>query len=179
LSFLPIPNVNCLKSFRSFSSVIWLRRTEGPLEGKEVSEKGFSRWCNLFSGTALLERCSHRQALRTRSGKHFEIRARELAAVPVTAWRQSHAISPFPLIPVTYVLWKEDEEFLLQFPSSSTSHISMVRAGHDIHACLGTDREDCGRSNRSRVGASGAPHLRATSRLSRTNTQIRIPVLWR
>ena len=41
----------------------------------------------------------------------FEKRARELGGVPATYGDRGMKFFPFPEIPVTYVLWTEDNEF--------------------------------------------------------------------
>lgn len=82
----------------------------GPLEGKDVSEKDFPGGVTFFQGPHTLNVAPIVQ-LYGRDPEAFEIRARELAAVPVRHGDKAMRFLPFPLMPVTYVLWKEDEEF--------------------------------------------------------------------
>jgi len=82
----------------------------GPLESKEVSEKDFPGGVTFFQGPHTLNVAPIVQ-LYGRDPEAFESRSRELAAIPVPHGDKAMRFLPFPLMPVTYVLWKEDEEF--------------------------------------------------------------------
>jgi hypothetical protein len=82
----------------------------GPVEGKEVSEKDFPGGVTFFQGPHTLN-VAPIVKLYGHDPDAFESRARELAAVPVPHGDKAMRFLPFPLIPVTYVLWKADEEF--------------------------------------------------------------------
>ena len=82
----------------------------GPLEGKEVSEKDFPGGVTFFQGPHTLNVAPIVQ-LYGRDPEAFESRGRDLAAIPVPHGDKAMRFLPFPLMPVTYVLWKEDEEF--------------------------------------------------------------------
>ncbi|MGO9570814.1 MAG: DUF3786 domain-containing protein, partial [Desulfomonilaceae bacterium] len=82
----------------------------GPIDGKEVSEKDFPGGVTFFQGPHALN-VAPIVRLYGKNPEAFEIRGRELAAVSVPHGDKAMRFLPFPLIPVTYVLWKEDEEF--------------------------------------------------------------------
>jgi Domain of unknown function (DUF3786) len=82
----------------------------GPLESKEVSEKDFPGGVTFFQGPHTLNVAPIVQ-LYGRDPEAFESRGRELAAISVPHGDKAMRFLPFPLMPVTYVLWKEDEEF--------------------------------------------------------------------
>jgi hypothetical protein len=82
----------------------------GPLDGKDVSEKDFPGGVTFFQGPHAL----HTPPIAKLYGSDpeaFERRGRKLGAVPVPFGDKAMRFSPFPLIPITYVLWKEDDEF--------------------------------------------------------------------
>ncbi len=82
----------------------------GSVTGKEVSEKDFPGGVTFFQGPHTL----HTAPIVERYGNDpggFEIRCRELGAVPVPHGDRAMRLLPFPTIPVTYVLWRADEEF--------------------------------------------------------------------
>jgi Domain of unknown function (DUF3786) len=82
----------------------------GPLEGKEVSEKDFPGGVTFFQGPHALN-VAPIAKFYGRDPDAFETRGRELGALPVQHGDKAMRFLPFPLMPVTYVLWKEDEEF--------------------------------------------------------------------
>jgi len=82
----------------------------GPLDGKEVSEKDFPGGVTFFQGPHTLHTAPIIE-LYGNDPEGFEIRCRELGAVPVPHGDKAMRFSPFPTIPVTYVLWRADEEF--------------------------------------------------------------------
>jgi hypothetical protein len=82
----------------------------GPLDGKEASEKDFPGGLTFFQGPHALN-VGPIVKLYGSDPDAFETRARELGAVPVPHGDKGMSFLPFPLIPVTYVLWREDDEF--------------------------------------------------------------------
>ena len=85
-------------------------RYGGPLDDKQVSEKDFPGGVTFFQGPHAL----HTAVLAKLYGSDpdaFEQRGRELGAVPIAFGDKAMRFLPFPLMPVTYVLWKEDDEF--------------------------------------------------------------------
>lgn len=82
----------------------------GPENGKEASEKDFPGGVTFFQGPHAL----YVDPIARIYGKHpdaFESRGLELGAVPSPHGDKAMRFHPFPQIPVTYVLWREDEEF--------------------------------------------------------------------
>jgi len=82
----------------------------GEPDDKEVSEKDFPGGVTFFQGPHSL----YVAPIAKRYGSDpdaFEARALELGAVPTNHGDKGMRFSPFPQIPVTYVLWKADEEF--------------------------------------------------------------------
>jgi len=82
----------------------------GPVDDEDVSEKDFPGGVTFFQGPHTL----HVSPIVEVYGKDpaaFEARARELGAVPRSHGDKAMRFFPFPAIPVTYVLWTEDEEF--------------------------------------------------------------------
>jgi len=82
----------------------------GPLEGKEASQKDFPGGVTFFQGPHTLH-VAPIVKLYGLNPDAFEIRGQELGGTPVQHGDKAMRFFPFPLIPVTYVLWKEDEEF--------------------------------------------------------------------
>ncbi|MFH0824429.1 MAG: DUF3786 domain-containing protein [Pseudomonadota bacterium] len=82
----------------------------GPLDGKEVSEKDLTGGVTFFQGPHALPTVP----IARRYGRNPEAFAdvgRKLGAIPQAHGDRSMCFFPFPLLPVTYVLWMEDEEF--------------------------------------------------------------------
>jgi hypothetical protein len=82
----------------------------GPEIGKDISEKDLPGGVTFFQGPHAL----YVAPIAKRYGRNpdaFERRCRELDAEPVKHGDRAMRFHPFPQIPVTYVLWKEDEEF--------------------------------------------------------------------
>lgn len=82
----------------------------GPVDGKEVSEKDCPGGVTFFQGPHALY-LKPITRLYGRNPEAFETRGRELNAVPVPHGDAAMRFSPFPQIPVTYVLWAADDEF--------------------------------------------------------------------
>ncbi|AFM27114.1 DUF3786 domain-containing protein [Desulfomonile tiedjei] len=82
----------------------------GPVTGVEVSEKDLPGGVTFFQGPHTL----YVWPIAERYGRDpeaFEARALELGAQRVPHGDTAMRFFPFPEIPVTYVLWKEDDEF--------------------------------------------------------------------
>ena len=82
----------------------------GPMEGKDASEKDFPGGVTFFQGPHAL----HTPPIAKIYGQDpeaFEKRCQELGATAAPLGDKAMRFLPFPQIPVTYVLWKEDEEF--------------------------------------------------------------------
>jgi hypothetical protein len=82
----------------------------GPLDGRDISEKDLPGGVLFFQGPHAL----HLPPIAKRYGQSpadFEARGLELNGEPIPYGDKAVRFYPFPLIPVTYVLWKEDEEF--------------------------------------------------------------------
>jgi len=82
----------------------------GPIDGKNVSEKDFPGGVTFFQGPHALHTPPIAK-IYGRDPEAFQTRCRELGATPVPYGDKAMRFLPFPQIPVTYVLWKEDEEF--------------------------------------------------------------------
>jgi hypothetical protein len=87
----------------------------GPIAGKEISEKDLQGGVTFFQGPHALH-VKPIVELYGAAPDAFEKRALELGAAPSAHGDKGMTFFPFPEIPVTYVLWKEDEEF----PASAT-----------------------------------------------------------
>ncbi|MFA6222989.1 MAG: DUF3786 domain-containing protein [Desulfomonilaceae bacterium] len=87
----------------------------GPIAGKEISEKDLQGGVTFFQGPHALH-VSPIVKMYGSGPDAFEKRGRELGAVPSAHGDKGMTFFPFPEIPVTYVLWKEDDEF----PASAT-----------------------------------------------------------
>jgi hypothetical protein len=82
----------------------------GPLDGEDVSEKDFPGGVTFFQGPHTLY-VSPIAELYGKNPAAFEVRAKQLGAVPIAYGDKGMRFVPFPRIPVAYVLWKEDDEF--------------------------------------------------------------------
>lgn len=82
----------------------------GPVDGNEASEKDFPGGVTFFQGPHALY-VAPITRLYGSDPDAFESRGRELNAVPVSRGDKAMRFTPFPEIPVTYVLWREDHEF--------------------------------------------------------------------
>ncbi len=83
---------------------------DGPMDEQDVSEKDCPGGVTFFQGPHAL----YVAPIAKRYGSDpeaFEARGNELAGVPAVYGDKSMRFFPFPTIPVTYVLWKEDDEF--------------------------------------------------------------------
>ncbi len=82
----------------------------GPVSDREISEKDLQGGVTFFQGPHAL----HVEPIIKAYGadpEAFESRALELGANPGSYGDKSMKFCPFPEIPVTYILWKEDKEF--------------------------------------------------------------------
>jgi hypothetical protein len=82
----------------------------GPLEGKDISEKDLPGGLTFFQGPHALQ-VEPITRLYGEDPEGFEVRGRALNGVPVPYGDKAIRFLPFPLMPVTYVLWRADEEF--------------------------------------------------------------------
>ena len=82
----------------------------GRQDGKEVSEKDFPGGLTFFQGPHALQVDPIARSYGKRPDA-FERRSLELGAVPSPHGDKAMRFYPFPQIPVTYVLWLEDDDF--------------------------------------------------------------------
>jgi hypothetical protein len=106
----PSPSRNLREEFQILLIRYLVSEDGGQVDDKEVSEKDFPGGVSFFQGPHAL----HVSPIARLYGKRpdaFERRSRELDAVSIARGDKAMRFHPFPQIPVTYVLWKEDEEF--------------------------------------------------------------------
>jgi hypothetical protein len=82
----------------------------GPIDGKDVSEKDFQGGVTFFQGPHALY-VAPIVKLYGDDPDAFEARGGELGGVPFDFGDKAMRFFPFPEMPVTYVLWKADDEF--------------------------------------------------------------------
>lgn len=82
----------------------------GPMDGQDVSEKDFPGGVTFFQGPHALY-VGPIAKLYGSDPEGFEACGRDLGADPAVYGDKSMRFYPFPTIPVTYVLWREDDEF--------------------------------------------------------------------
>lgn len=82
----------------------------GPIDGNDVSEKDFQGGVTFFQGPHALY-VSPIVKLYGENPDAFEARGRELGGIPFDFGDKAVRFFPFPQMPVTYVLWKADDEF--------------------------------------------------------------------
>jgi ankyrin repeat protein len=82
----------------------------GPLAGRDVSEKDLPGGVTFFQGPHALY-VGPIVELYGGDPEAFEIRGRQLGAEPAAYGDKALRFLPFPLMPVTYVLWRADDEF--------------------------------------------------------------------
>ena len=88
----------------------------GPIAGKGNKREGFAGRGYFLSGASRPSCQTDCRVVRRGSGRVSRSERRELGAAPSAHGDKGMTFFPFPEIPVTYVLWKEDEEF----PASAT-----------------------------------------------------------
>lgn len=106
----PNPSRNLREEFQILLIRYLVSEDGGRMDGKEVSEKDFPGGVSFFQGPHAL----HVNPIARLYGKRpdaFERRGSELGAVCIPRGDKAMCFYPFPQIPVTYVLWQEDEEF--------------------------------------------------------------------
>ncbi len=106
----PNPQRELTEEFQILLIRYLVANNPGALDGKEVSEKDFPGGVTFFQGPHTL----HTAPIAERYGNDpdgFEVRCRELGGVPMSHGDRAMRFLPFPTIPVTYVLWRADEEF--------------------------------------------------------------------
>ena len=82
----------------------------GPLVGEETSEKGLPGGSLFFQGPHALETGQIIERFK-RDAEGFAALGERFGGVPVEGGDKAIRFHPFPLMPVTYVLWMEDDEF--------------------------------------------------------------------
>jgi len=110
LELWPDPSRELSEEFQILLIRYLVARNAGPVDGKDVSEKDFPGGVTFFQGPHTL----HTAPIAERFGSDpdaFEVRCREFGAVPAPHGDRAMRFLPFPMIPVTYVLWRTDEEF--------------------------------------------------------------------
>ena len=106
----PDPQRELTEEFQILLIRYLVANNPGSQDGKEVSEKDFPGGVTFFQGPHTL----HTAPITESYGDDpdgFEVRCRELGAVRVPHGDKAMRFLPFPTIPVTYVLWRTDEEF--------------------------------------------------------------------
>jgi hypothetical protein len=106
----PNPKHDLTEEFQILLIRYLIAKNPGPPDGKEVSEKDFPGGVTFFQGPHTLHTAPITE-LYGNDPEGFEVRCRELGAVPVPHGDRAMRFLPFPTIPVTYVLWRADEEF--------------------------------------------------------------------
>jgi hypothetical protein len=82
----------------------------GPVSGIDVSEKDLPGGVTFFQGPHALHVIPISKAYG-RDAEAFAAKGMEFGAEPVAYGDKAMRFYPFPKIPVTYVLWKADDEF--------------------------------------------------------------------
>ena len=82
----------------------------GPLTGEAISEKELPGGATFFRGPHALPVADVVARFGT-DPAGFEARARTLGGEPMDHGDRALRFHPFPLVPVTYILWQADEEF--------------------------------------------------------------------
>ncbi len=106
----PNPNRRLSEEFQILLIRYLVSAYRGGLENVVVSEKDFQGGVTFFQGPHAL----HVNPIATLYGGNlqgFTERGYSLGAEPVSYGDAAMKFHPFPGIPVTYVLWKEDDEF--------------------------------------------------------------------
>ncbi len=82
----------------------------GAPDGQDISEKDLPGGVTFFQGPHALH-VGPIIRLYGEDPESFEARGKELHAIPVPYGDKAMRFRPFPFMPVTYVLWRADEEF--------------------------------------------------------------------
>ena len=82
----------------------------GPLDGEEATEKALPGGTLFFQGPHALETGQVIERFKS-DAEGFEALGVQHGGVPVEGGDRAIRFHPFPLMPVTYVLWIEDDEF--------------------------------------------------------------------
>ena len=106
----PLPTRELSEEFQILLIRYLVASSGGPEAQVEISEKDLPGGVTFFQGPHALH-VGPLVKLYGHDPDVFERRCRELGAVPVDHGDKAMRFSPFPQIPVTYVLWKEDDEF--------------------------------------------------------------------
>lgn len=111
----PLPGRKLSEEFQILLIRYLVAKNGGPLEGATISEKDLPGGSTFFQGPHTL----HVAPLLEKFGRDpeaFVAVCTNMGGVSVPLGDKGVRFFPFPLIPVTYVLWQEDEEF----PASMT-----------------------------------------------------------
>jgi hypothetical protein len=106
----PDPDRKLTEEFQILLIRYLVARNGGPPDGRDISEKDLPGGVTFFQGPHAL----HVRPILRLYGEDpdgFEARGRELSAVPVPYGDKAMRFRPFPFMPVTYVLWRADDEF--------------------------------------------------------------------
>ena len=106
----PQPNRFLTEEFQILLIQYLVAPNGGRIDGREISEKDLPGGVTFFQGPHSLH-VAPIVKLYGSDPHAFETRGVELNAVPVSHGDKAMRFSPFPDIPVTYVLWVEDQEF--------------------------------------------------------------------
>lgn len=106
----PAPSRELTEEFQILLIRYLISEGGGELDGVEVSEKDFPGGVTFFQGPHTLYVSPIAELYGSRPDA-FEARGRELNAIPVAHGDKAMRFYPFPKIPVTYVLWGQDDEF--------------------------------------------------------------------
>lgn len=106
----PVPGRELREEFQILLIRYLVATSGGPEVSVEISEKDLPGGVTFFQGPHAL----HVAPLVKRYGHDpdaFETRCSQLGAVPINHGDRAMRFCPFPQIPVTYVLWRADDEF--------------------------------------------------------------------
>lgn len=106
----PIPSRVLTEMFQILVIQYLVASCDGPMDEQDVSEKDFPGGVTFFQGPHALY-VAPITKLYGRDPEAFEARGSELDGAPAVYGDKSIRFFPFPTIPVTYVLWKADDEF--------------------------------------------------------------------
>lgn len=107
---MPNPDRQLTEEFQILLIRYLVAPNPASVEGEVISEKDLPGGVTFFQGPHAL----HVKPIARLFGRDpdgFERRGRELGAQSVPYGDRAMKFYPFPQIPVTYVLWREDEEF--------------------------------------------------------------------
>jgi hypothetical protein len=106
----PIPNRPLREEFQILLIRYLVADYGGPMDGRDISEKDLPGGVTFFQGPHAL----HVRPIAAKFGENpagFEALGKALGAELRDYGDKAFRFYPFPLIPVTYILWTADEEF--------------------------------------------------------------------